>query len=246
MRLLKCVVMVIACWVNVAWAGEFVGESASNRVSNVESNYYERVRSCIESKGSSTNCDLIDPSNNVSQVTNSVISVEDCKEGKVFGLRLGMTMSDAVAVIGKPNSFDQRFTKSIRLLYGNYLTLMLRNNRLSECYVKYYNISNLRPQDIRFSNGLTGASSMAHFLKSIGTPTRCHPNVCGHFRPSYTTVNRVFELYFSATQSNLYPNTVRENDEMAQQQAKLYAISIHFEGLKFPPFFGHVVKQRFC
>ena len=95
--------------------------------------------------------------------TNAVIPMDRLKVGGVGGVRLGMTMAEAVAAVGKPRCFCGFATNRATLYYGEY-SLGFRGDRLSSVYA-----SMPEPVSaIRFDNGLTGMDSASSFRSALG------------------------------------------------------------------------------
>lgn len=96
--------------------------------------------------------------------TNAVISVAKLKAGELGGLKLGMTMSEAVAVRGKPTYFC-RFTADRATLWG---IGRFHGDRLWFFGVDFP----AGKQSIVFDNGLASTNSMSEYVKAFGTPLR--------------------------------------------------------------------------
>jgi len=95
-------------------------------------------------------------------VTNSVISVAKLKDGEIGGLKLGMTMSEVIAVRGKPRYFC-RFSADRAVLYGI-------GTFRGDCLWSFSVDVPEGSQGMSFNNGLALTNSISEYVKAFGSP----------------------------------------------------------------------------
>jgi hypothetical protein len=132
---------------------------------------------------------LIDPNNATPRLTNQLVSLSSSKtNGRIADVQLGMTMENVVAAFGKPHNLWSR-------CYGGPLF----------CYVDVTVGFEPRSNSVRriaffgksfplFEPGLSASSSIADFLRVLGTPStrKDHPEDTLIYETPFTTMR----LYF--------------------------------------------------
>jgi len=130
--------------------------------------YYEKLNSFFRTN----------QSKQVSQTikTNSLISVAKLKAGESNGMRLGMTMSEVVALQGKPRYFC-RFSTKRAILYG---LGAFRGDSLWS-----FGVSLPDPcQGMTFDNGMPLSAPVDEYVKTFGPPLRTY-RFCNQVGLSY-------------------------------------------------------------
>lgn len=112
--------------------------------------YYERFAS------------LIDTNNSNPGLPDSQIPFTELRNGELFGVRLGMTMAEAVAVWGKPIQFTGNANGTTFWFGRGKTSLRFRNGRLEEIWLRG---SHLRA--LKFDNGLTGTVNVTDLRKLL-------------------------------------------------------------------------------
>lgn len=148
--------------------------------------------------------------------TNAMISVANLKAGEAGPFRLGMTMSEFVDVMGKPQYFCRFTPKRATLWYGG--SYDFRGDSLSDYSVGL-------PKDcsgIRFDNGLSATARLSEFLQTFGKPlhlTRDRYN----FYLTYTFDGTYLTLCFRL-------HDLIRDPVAAKAKAEFCGLSLHYRG----------------
>jgi len=117
---------------------------------------------------------LIDTNNLLPVLTNAPVSYAGfTSRGELAGIKLGMTMSEVVAVWGKPKRLSSSWVIGPRFYYGTgkwgELSLWFSGDRLVWIEIGY-----TQAEHVTFDNGLTGMMGRAETETLLGAPALRH------------------------------------------------------------------------
>ena len=144
--------------------------------------------------------------------TNSVISVAKLKDGEIGGLKLGMTMSEVVAVRGKPRYFC-RFSADRAILYGI-------GTFRGDCLWSFSVDVPEGSQGMSFDNGLALTNSISEYVKAFGRPLWLSRS------------GLLYKFCKGYVEFSFYVKDDEPSSGNARDHAVLNGISLHFRGVR--------------